>query len=167
MPSIDETKKSMTSSSATSDAPPKNARPPAVRAFYTPPGAEPRVELWITANDKPGAPTFDGSFGKDRVAVYVRRGSKGTFLALTLPKDDSGRYPQLGTANLVSTAKGEVRLVVKLDKSRHQAHWINVSSNVPHELLASCGLDLTLWAQRKAAAAAARTTAPSSLPVTA
>jgi hypothetical protein len=140
-----------TNTSAASD----NNAEKAVQAFYL--SGKTPVSLWINRVTTKGAPDFDGTIGGQRVALRIRNGANGKFIAITrsLKPSEIGengyKEAQIGSANLVVNDRGIPNLAIKLDADKDHTIWANVGLRVPQELLVAAGLNLDILAQKKAA----------------
>ncbi len=125
-----------------------------VEAFYTGKSETgPKVSISINGNIKAGAPNFVGTVGDTKIAGYIRKGSRSSFIAFVGDRGVDGKYPQLGTGNIVVNKNAKSRLSVKMTGSE-ETIWVNVSDKISQELLVECGLDLTKLQEKKDALAA-------------
>ena len=119
------------------------------------------VSLWVLERTSAKAPAFDGKIGTKRVAAFIRKGSKGPFLALVGPKPKDGEdkdRPQLGRANIVVTDKGIPKLAIELE-GQAAPIWASIRKTTPEALLIECGFDKDKIAAKKAAYEIAKATA--------
>jgi hypothetical protein len=138
-----------------SDSTNENSGKP-VEAFYTGKNdSGDKVSLSINPNTKSGAPKFIGTVGAAKVGGYIRKGSKGAFIALTGDRDSEGKYPQLGSGNIVVNRNGNIRLSLRMTGSQDTI-WANVAEGVPEDLLVECGLDLEILKSKREAAQAGK-----------
>lgn len=138
----------------------------AVEAFYMRAGERGTpVSLWINRVTTKGAPDFDGTIGEQRVALRIRSGANGSFLAVTRSlkqsevKEDGFKEAQIGTANVIVNDRGIPVLAIKLDSNPGKTVWATASLKAPQDLLVQCGLDLEILKQKKAEYAAHKTAA--------
>lgn len=126
-----------------------------VEAFYL--KGQTAVSLWVNQVETKGAPDFDGKIGEQRVALRIRNGGKGKFIAITRPLKpaevgaDGYKERQIGSANLIVNDRGIPVLAIKLDDQKGKTIWANVSLKAPQDLMVQAGLDLTILAEKKAA----------------
>lgn len=120
-------------------------------AFFTGSNDEgPKVLLSINKRSNEKAPHFTGTVGGVKVGGYIRPSAKGGWIALTGERDADGKYPQLGACNIVVNKNGKIRMSLKMAGSTDTT-WVNVSDNVPQEMLVECGLNLEILEAKRAA----------------
>jgi hypothetical protein len=133
-------------------------------AFFTPGASKgPKVEIFKNTSDKARAPLFDGKIGDTHVSMFLRNGPKGAFLGLVGDKKEGeARSPDLGTANVVTSATGSPRLAITLKKAdgAKETIFASISKKVENETLLQIDLNETKQAEKRASAAAKVAAAP-------
>lgn len=115
--------------------------------FYTPNSAPVRVALWKNEVVTPRAPALTGFIGDKKVSCFVREGTS-KFLGLSGNKMPNGYFENLGTANVVTGARGYPKLVINL--SDGNVIWADTSKEGTNEFLEALGLNIeTMLSKQK------------------
>jgi hypothetical protein len=122
-------------------------------AFFTPAASKgTKVEIFK-----------NGKIGDTHVSMFLRNGPNGAFLGLVGDKKEGeARSPDLGTANVVTSATGSPRLAITLKKAdgAKETIFASISKKVENETLLQIGLNETKQAEKRASAAAKVAAAP-------
>ena len=113
----------------------------------------PAVAISLNASTSKGAPKFVGTVGEQKVAGYIRNGSKGPFIAFVGERQADGNYPQLGFGNIIVNKNGNIRLTLRMTGAA-DVIWTIVDEKADQELLVECGLNLEILEAKRAAAKA-------------
>jgi hypothetical protein len=128
-------------------------------AFFTREDTKgPKVEIFKSLSDKPRAPLYSGKIGSKQVSLFLRKGSKGSFLGLTGAKiEGTNNYEDLGTANVGTLGNGTPVLVIDFvgADGKKTPVFASISKKVSNDDLIAIGLNVAKQAEKAAAAAAA------------
>jgi hypothetical protein len=128
-------------------------------AFFTREDTKgPKVEIFKDMSGKARAPLYSGKIGTKRVALFLRKGSKGSFLGIVGDKiEGSNNSEDLGTANVGTLGNGTPVLVMDFvgADGKKTPVFASISKKVSNDDLVAIGLNVAKQAEKAAAAAAA------------
>lgn len=115
--------------------------------FYTRPGDEVQLALWLntrTKSDK--APLLTGTFNGQQAAAYLHESNGRKFLSLMSNRKVDGSYDRLATANVVIAPNGYPKLLMVIAKKNI---WAETTKEGTNDLLQTMGLDVAAMLTRR------------------
>lgn len=109
-----------------------------------------RVQLWPQKTGSDPSLRLLGKIGEVEVAGFLRRGTRGAFVAFAGKKQNDGNYSLVATANVVSNVAGIPKLRMVMAET-NEVLWVDISFRINPKILVEMGLDVKRQTERREA----------------